>query len=528
MNYVLLWISVLAASLLWVAMLVACFGRIRRKWVRKALYGISVLIPLMLLMSFVQAAIVWKFFLKLETNWFIYALLMLLAYVLGSMVILYRSSRIEPGLPRAAAGWPKGSLLLAWAVAMGVWYMTVANLDLAIRARCALLAVKSNALYLATLPPVVSEEQNAAPLYQKAFARLKKFPPNGIDNPPFGSHDEFDSKEPATIAFLDHHAQTIALLRQAATRPSCRFEEDLKDIDLTRVISNSSIVRSAANLLALHARESLANGQPAEAIADAQSLLQMSRDIGQRPMLVHALVGMGVDALGVHTLQMSLPAAQQVKDLAALNVDELPSFGQSFRQALRGEEYFGLMNYEALPNVQPSMTGHTLLAPQSGRGGAFYRIFFLDVDSYLNLMEQTQNWAAQPYYQIREQLSKFPEVPNRLGLMTSILAPTLKRNLETLARIEAGDAAARVLIAATRYRLEYEKLPNDLNDLTPGYLDTIPLDPFDGQPIRLTTKNGQWTLYSVGPDQTDDGGTKLNSKGKGDLPFTLRPAESND
>ena len=34
----------------------------------------------------------------------------------------------------------------------------------------------------------------------------------------------------------------------------------------------------------------------------------------------------------------------------------------------------------------------------------------------------------------------------------------------------------------------------------------VPIDPFDGKPLRLTTKDGAIVVYSVGKDQVDDGG----------------------
>jgi len=52
-----------------------------------------------------------------------------------------------------------------------------------------------------------------------------------------------------------------------------------------------------------------------------------------------------------------------------------------------------------------------------------------------------------------------------------------------------------------------------------------PLDPFDGKPLRMVRrKNGDVTLYSVGQDAKNDGGTEIrcvNSERLGDLIFRL-------
>jgi hypothetical protein len=78
-------------------------------------------------------------------------------------------------------------------------------------------------------------------------------------------------------------------------------------------------------------------------------------------------------------------------------------------------------------------------------------------------------------------------------------------------------------MAATRYRLDHGNLPTTLVQLVPDYLDEIPIDPFDGKPLRLSQKPDEWTVYSVGPDGKDDSGLPYDSKTeKGDLTFTLR------
>ena len=50
--------------------------------------------------------------------------------------------------------------------------------------------------------------------------------------------------------------------------------------------------------------------------------------------------------------------------------------------------------------------------------------------------------------------------------------------------------------------------PTSLEDLVPTYLPRLPLDMFDGQPLRYrVTEDGHPVLYSIGIDYDDDGGT---------------------
>ncbi len=56
--------------------------------------------------------------------------------------------------------------------------------------------------------------------------------------------------------------------------------------------------------------------------------------------------------------------------------------------------------------------------------------------------------------------------------------------------------------------------PQNLKELTTTYLKSVPLDPYSGQPLRLVHKGPAFIIYSIGPDQKDDGGAlgKIGSK----------------
>ncbi|HJT32299.1 MAG TPA: hypothetical protein VJ783_09675 [Pirellulales bacterium] len=65
---------------------------------------------------------------------------------------------------------------------------------------------------------------------------------------------------------------------------------------------------------------------------------------------------------------------------------------------------------------------------------------------------------------------------------------------------------ARVAVAIERFRLRHAKLPESLDALVPEFLPEVPLDPFDGQPLRYRVDEAAYKVYSVGPDETDQDG----------------------
>jgi hypothetical protein len=66
---------------------------------------------------------------------------------------------------------------------------------------------------------------------------------------------------------------------------------------------------------------------------------------------------------------------------------------------------------------------------------------------------------------------------------------------------------ARVAIALERYWLAHGEYPESLTPLAPEFIMRLPHNIIDGQPLHYRrTANGQFVLYSVGWNETDEGG----------------------
>ena len=66
--------------------------------------------------------------------------------------------------------------------------------------------------------------------------------------------------------------------------------------------------------------------------------------------------------------------------------------------------------------------------------------------------------------------------------------------------------ATAVLLALRAYQKEKGRLPDSLNELVPEYLSHLPLDPFDGKPLRYSKEKK--IVYCVGKDLVDSGGNR--------------------
>ena len=75
---------------------------------------------------------------------------------------------------------------------------------------------------------------------------------------------------------------------------------------------------------------------------------------------------------------------------------------------------------------------------------------------------------------------------------------------------------ARVAIALERYRLAHGQYPESLEPLEPQYISALPHDVINGQPLKYRRDpDGQFVLYSVGWNETDDGGVVVTPQKNG-------------
>jgi len=74
-------------------------------------------------------------------------------------------------------------------------------------------------------------------------------------------------------------------------------------------------------------------------------------------------------------------------------------------------------------------------------------------------------------------------------------------------RAENLSHMVRTVIALKRYRLRNGDYPDHLDQLLPDYLPSVPIDWYDGLPLKYRRTEGDgFLLYSVGPNGIDEGG----------------------
>jgi hypothetical protein len=117
--------------------------------------------------------------------------------------------------------------------------------------------------------------------------------------------------------------------------------------------------------------------------------------------------------------------------------------------------------------------------------------------------------AKLPVEEQRPKLARYvPSIHENRELPTYVrlMVPSMHKFAEAFWHRQAWLRCAIVAVAAERYRLANGHWPDSLPSLVPEYLAGVPLDPFDAKPLRYLRLKDGVMIYSVGPDEKDDGG----------------------
>jgi len=122
---------------------------------------------------------------------------------------------------------------------------------------------------------------------------------------------------------------------------------------------------------------------------------------------------------------------------------------------------------------------------------------------------------------VREELF---ENPQDLYLLTVMLAG-LEVPISAFARNDIALQATECQVAARRWQLEHNGELSDLASMVEAAgMDSVPTDPYSGDPLKMIGTGDDFTIYSVGDDGKDDK-ARIDSQGladkKGDVVFRM-------
>ena len=366
---------------------------------------------------------------------------------------------------------------------------------------------------------------NAADVYQGAFdayvedeeleALLPRARNRDVDFPAAGEPLPAEMAE-AMEAYVALNAQTLALLDDAAAIPECRYP-----VDLTRgfeaVMPHVGKLRPCAELLVFRATLEAGRGQSDRAAKSVKSVLALAGSVRNEPMLISLLVRTSIEALGRRAVERMLGQAgwtdEQLADLSRAFADTIDE--GAMPRAVAGERALGLGAWDMLA----SESGFAALAGFSGLADA-------DRMAYLRIMGENVALAEDPIGHAVDIDAMVRETP-QYCFVTRAIVPAMGAAIANGRQADAETRMVLVALAVKRHQLAHGKLPEGLDELVPDYLDAVPIDPFDGKPLRYEPTDTGAIVYSVGTDGIDDGGEEQDAQGSRfqvgtDIVFTIR------
>lgn len=367
---------------------------------------------------------------------------------------------------------------------------------------------------------------NAAGVYVGAFAAYVP-PLDGTNVPYLGSAQWPDRgkplSEPMTTAIsqcLADNKLCLSLLHKAAGIQDCDHDWDWRQLAAAS-FSQLGEVKRCAQLLALGAAYYSYTGDPNAATRCIEDGLRLADSLRREPALIHYLVRVACVGLIVGSLDRSLSAAtftdEQLTELdkaltATTGTLDLTQAMITERcimiETCRNPFLMAGTGQNAGPRMIPGMT----------------RTGIADILDYMgDCIEASKLPPAERLTRFREAAKKMEDL-SFTHVMIKMLAPATGRVAELSLRSQAGVDLARTALAIERYRLATGKVPERLEELVPKYLKAVPIDPFDGRPIRYKRTDPGYRLYSILEDGQDNGGkekTEVNRGAPYDWPFIV-------
>lgn len=125
--------------------------------------------------------------------------------------------------------------------------------------------------------------------------------------------------------------------------------------------------------------------------------------------------------------------------------------------------------------------------------------------------------------QRREELDDADAISFRDVSMVWMLASILERHFQH----RCSAALLQTGIALEGHRLQHGVLPESLEALLPEFLAAVPVDPYDGQPLRYRRQDdGSPLVWSVGLNGLDEGGKVDRNKDEGDRVWVTSPLKT--
>jgi hypothetical protein len=368
--------------------------------------------------------------------------------------------------------------------------------------------------------------------------------PNTLDET--GKGPWVAGKSPETAKWLDASKARLDLMVEASQRsrfymPLIREREE--DSSISILLPHLNEIRGLANALRSRAMLRLGSDDTDGFVADVTALVRLGRLMTQAPTLVEKLVGIGVETMGLDALRIAATGGwlseKQARGLLA-ELDATVGLARSVFDSFGLTERTFILEFLQFAAVHGAAEAEKMLIAFAGGGGGANKAAMVSaaagspVKDWNAALKKSNAWydriagiekettyaarqvAARAILKDLEAL-KSPTEGWRAVLAPLedrtivLLLPVIERVVTRQARIDAEREVTRTAIALSAYRSVQGRYPAGLNDLTPGYVRSAPVDPFTARGLTYRTTGDGYVLLSVGPDGEEQPATARNA-----------------
>lgn len=327
-------------------------------------------------------------------------------------------------------------------------------------------------------------------------------------------------------AFVAKHESDYSDIDAALVTPGrCVYVRDYRPPSIS--LPSIGGLRYIWRMLAVRAIVETHGDRQSAALSNLQGMFATTETMKDEPLLVFQLIRLQMVHHSLLYLEVLLPALSAEDASLRQLQDELAGVDMldSLRVSLIGNRAVTLKAFDQ--SLSDSLRGAWHGDDQLSVIRATAEVEPLLSQDWPGPLELADKYPQEMDFREAGSLSPWGANDVAPSLGPAMIASRVVRIAKTTARVRA----AVVAIAAVRYHLQHNAWPESIDQLVPAQLETVPLDPFTGEPLKLLKTDSELRIYSVGFDRQDDAGEEITGPdwegencrtGEPDVVFRLR------
>ena len=456
-----------------------------------------------------------------QPKWlFWYCFSEIIIYTLGVIMILIRGLRGSSGEQQRAKTWPR-----AWPAALAgasffVFTTTLNIADMRVMGRLADIKHSAGAKIQDRLPAKLPKSLNAHYIYEEAVQAFmsEKELPKWLEK---SGRPDFDVSSPEIQDFIAEHKDVLEIIRKAKSTPGYNPPVDTS-LYVGSPIPNYRLYRIVADLISVYARSIAEKGDISGALNELAAIERMADHLRSCPQLISVMVSQRLAFIRYKALEYILAHTSHLSgELMPLPVNSHSSIREDFVSFLRMEAYGFMQGFAANISLSDFSDMFSLIEiPDYPTfcptfSAQCYRVFCGPseikalMESYVDRMTK----EAESYEELKANLKSLSDAveSGEMGIMTTLLVPNYTFYLSRATTSDVYRGLCDLALAMSGYRAQNNTYPGTLEELIPEYIDRIPVDPYDGKPLKMRSVDGGLDLYSVGSEKEEDKQGKVDA-----------------